>query len=132
MGRLLPSELLHNPYLQLIGSALLLTAAEILLKVGATGAASSGLFNLEALGHLPTWAGIALYIASFAIWLNVLRTMPVSVAYAMSSLVHLTVPIAAWMFLGEHIGPNRMAGIALVFAGTLLVAVPTASAEKHL
>ena len=111
-----------------------ITAAEILLKTGATSPAvtEAGIFNVHALGSLFTWAGIGFYIAGFVVWLSVLRSMPLSRAYSFSCLVYVTVPLAAWAFLGETISRGRVAGILLVLSGCYLVASDAAIAEERL
>ena len=125
-----------NPYLLLVAAQFLITAAEVLLKKGAAGSvAGSGeaeVLGVTALTSGTTWLGILFYTASFVIWLHVLRLLPVSIAYALASIVHVLVPTAAWLFLNETISPTRAAGIALVLCGVLLVAAPAAKAEEEL
>ena len=121
-------------YAKLIACALLLAAAELLLKIGAdngTGGAA-GVMNFSALSQTATWLGIVLYVANFAVWLDVLRTIPVGIAFAVQSVVQLMVPLAAWALLNEQISAGRAAGIVLVFAGVLLAAAPSALAEERL
>lgn len=125
-----------NPYFQLGVSAIMLTVAEVSLKIGAStgsgGTAVTALFNFAAIASLATWIGIFLYILSFSIWLHVLRLMPLTEAYALINVIHISVPAAAWLYLHETISISRMDGIALVLCGTLLVAAPSAKAEEEL
>ncbi len=125
-----------NPYLQLGVSAVLLTAADILMKTGAVTAPLGNqwttLVNIGALAGTATWLGIALYIVSFLSWLYVLRLMPLTQAYSLINVVQILVPVAAWLILHEPISLDRAAGIALVLAGTLLVAAPAPRAEQRL
>lgn len=123
-----------NPYLQLAASAILVTAAEVLLKQGAVTAEPGGLdiFGIGALSSSTTWLGIILFIVAFLSWLHVLRLMPLTQAYALISVVHVLVPVAAWLFLAEAVSATRAIGIALVLGGTILVAAPAAQAEEEL
>jgi undecaprenyl phosphate-alpha-L-ara4N flippase subunit ArnF len=124
-----------NPYLQLFVSALLIAVAEVLMKQGAVAGAranETGLFGMSALSSGATWIGTLIYILSFISWLHVLRLMPLTEAYAWISLVHIFVPLAALIFLGETISLVRWAGIALVLTGTILVAASAAVAEEEL
>lgn len=125
-----------SPYFQLGLSAVALSAAEVFLKTGtgtnSGGNAATALLNFSALASISTWVGISLYVFSFLIWLHVLRLMPLTEAYALSGVVHILVPTAAWLFLHESISVNRGLGILLVFCGTLLVAAPSARAEDKL
>jgi drug/metabolite transporter (DMT)-like permease len=125
-----------NPYFQLGIIAILISAAEILLKKGATAsvAVSDGqtLLAVAALSWSVTWIGIALYLLSFISWLHVLRLIPLTQAYSLLSIVHVLVPTAAWVFLQESISLTRAAGIALVLSGIFLTAGAAAEAEAKL
>jgi multidrug transporter EmrE-like cation transporter len=125
-----------SPYFQLGVSAISLTAGEIFLKTGASahvgGIAVTALFNFAAIASLATWIGIVFYVLSFIIWLHVLRLMPLTEAYCLINVMHITVPAAAWIFLHESISTTRAVGIAFVLCGTLLVAAPSAKAEEKL
>ena len=88
--------------------------------------------GVTALASPWTWAGIACHILSFASWLHVLRFVPLNVAFSLISVVHVLVPLGAWLFLGEPISLTRWLGIGLVLAGIALVARPAARAEAEL
>jgi drug/metabolite transporter (DMT)-like permease len=121
-------------YIKLLLGAVMLAGGEVLLKVGSgtsTGDADS-MLNFAALMHAGTWFGIILYVANFAVWLDVLRTMPVGIAFAVQSVIQLLVPIAASAILKEQISMGRAFGILLVFAGVLLAAASSAKAEGRL
>lgn len=121
-------------YLKLAACAVLLAAAEILLKVGATAGAGTNdsVMSFSAMAQGATWLGIVFYIANFIAWLNALRTIPVGIAFAVQSVIQLIVPVSAWFVLHEQISLGRALGIALVFVGVLLAAAPSAVAEKRL
>ena len=125
-----------SPYFQLGISAISLTIAEIFLKTGASAGvgeiAVTALFNFGAIASFATWVGILFSVLSFIIWLHVLRLIPLTEAYSLANLVHITVPAAAWIFLHESISITRAIGIAFVLCGTLLVAAPSAKAEEEL
>jgi multidrug transporter EmrE-like cation transporter len=115
-----------NPYVQLAFDAVLVTAAELMLKVGATSGArlpaSVAWLGFGALTSIWTWIGILTYLLSFACWLYVLRHIPVSVAFGLISIAQVLVPLGAWLFLGEAISPQRWMGIASVLCGTACIA----------
>jgi undecaprenyl phosphate-alpha-L-ara4N flippase subunit ArnE len=125
-----------NPYLQLALGVLSVTAAEILLKIGAVAGAADdpqgGIFGVSALAAAPTWLGIILYCLSFVSWLYVLRLLPLTEAFALVNVVHILVPLAAWLFLNESISLTRAAGIAMVVAGAVLIATSAAKLEAEL
>ncbi len=102
---------MKNPYVQIAIGALLVTASELLLKKGAVDGG---------LASQWTWIGITTYILSFLSWLYVLRHLPLSVAYPLISVVHLLVPLGAWLILGESIPLQRWIGIVFVFSGVVM------------
>ena len=125
-----------NPYAQLAVGALLVTASELLLKKGATAAPGlsgpGAWLGVGALASGWTWGGIVCYVLSFASWLYVLRFVPLGVAFALINVVHVLVPVGAWLLLHEAISTRRWVGISLVLGGIALVARPAAKAEEAL
>lgn len=66
--------------------------------------------------------GACLYIASFAVWLFILARHELSAAYpAAIGLTLAFSTIGAALLLSEPLSPLRLAGIALIFIGILLV-----------
>ena len=125
-----------NPWLQLALSVLCVLASELLLKRGATEVAdpNSALSwtGINGLTSPLVWWAILLVIVSFASWLYVLKYIPLTVAFPLSRVVDVLVPICCWIFLGEMISVRRWCGIALVIIGLALVAKPVARLEEKL
>ena len=125
-----------NPWLQLGLSIACVFVSELLLKRGATEVAKpeSGFSwtGLNGLASPLVWWAILLIIASFISWLYVLRYIPLSVAYPLSRVVDVLVPLGCWFFLAEHISRLRWCGIALVVTGLAMVAKPIAKMEERL
>src|SRR6266576_3851793 len=125
-----------NPWLQIAFNVLIVTASEIFLKLGARETAAftsaSNWTGVTGLLSLWTWLGILCLILSLVSWLYVLRHMPLSVAFPLSNAVHIFVPFASWIFLGELIAPKRWWGITLVIIGLLIVAKPVSRIEEKL
>ncbi len=125
-----------NPWLQLALSVLCVLASELLLKRGATEVAdpNSALSwtGINGLTSSLVWWAILLVIVSFASWLYVLKYIPLTVAFPLSRVVDVLVPISCWILLGEIISVRRWCGIALVIAGLALVAKPVAELEEKL
>jgi drug/metabolite transporter (DMT)-like permease len=129
-------RLLANPWLQIALNVLIVTASEVCLKLGARDTAAlnqswnwtgvTGLFSLW------TWLGILCLILSLVSWLYILRHIPLSVAFPLSNAVHVIVPFASWIFLGELIAPRRWLGISLVLIGLAIVAKPVSRMEEKL
>jgi drug/metabolite transporter (DMT)-like permease len=108
--------------LVLLGS-LIVTSAEILLKIGATHPGRivlpAPLNSLSVLFSVWVLLGIAAYITSLQLWLVALKILPLHLAYGLSSTVHLLVPIACWLVLHESIPIARLIGMIFILAGTL-------------
>jgi len=115
-----------------------MTAAELCLQVGAKEASNVtvpgwiGWTGLRGFISLWTVAGIGVYLGAFANWLYVLRWVPLSVAYPLTTAVQVLVAIAAWLLLGEHIPVTRWVGILLISGGIILSAKPVAQVEEKL
>src|SRR5438093_9701893 len=125
-----------NPWLQLVLSVICVLVSELLLKRGATDIAEpDSAFSwtgINGLASLLLCLLILLIIASFISWLYVLRYVPLTVAYPLSRIVDVLVPLGCWIFLGELISALRWCGIALVIIGLALVAKPIAQIEERL
>ncbi|MGH8093550.1 MAG: hypothetical protein ACREIF_08765 [Chthoniobacterales bacterium] len=125
-----------NPWTQLTICVLLGTAAEILLKLGASETANpasawswTGLTGLRS-GWV--WWGILASVASLSNWLATLRKLPLTIAFPVGNVVHILVPLSSWLVLGEAILALRWFGIALVLVGLMIVAKPAARLEEQL
>ena len=125
-----------NPWFQLALSVLCVVASELLLKRGASEVADPGSAlswtGINGLASPLVWWAILLVVLSFASWLYVLKYLPLTVAFPLSRVVDVLVPISCWIFLGEFISVRRWCGIALVIIGLALVAKPVARLEERL
>jgi drug/metabolite transporter (DMT)-like permease len=125
-----------NPWLQLGLSIVCVFVSELLLKRGASEVAAPDYAlswtGINGLASPLVWWAIILIIASFITWLYVLRYVPLSLAYPLSRVVDILVPLGCWIFLGEVISTLRWCGIALVILGLSLVAQPIAKMEERL
>jgi len=124
-----------NPWFVLGLEAIFVTASEVLLKVGASETrrvAGWEWTGLMPLASIWIWVAIVFLILSFVCWIYVLRRIPLSIAFPLSNVVHVLVPLSCWIFLGEHISTKRWYGIAVVILGLALVAKPVAKIEEKL
>jgi drug/metabolite transporter (DMT)-like permease len=129
----LPLSRLLNPYLQLVLTVVLITIAEILLKQGAmaTAPARDSWLGLAALPSPRVWAGAALLALSAGTWILVLRKLPLYLAFMLSSVIHVTIPLCSWLVLGDKISAGRWAGIGLVLTGIWIIAQPASRVEER-
>ncbi len=98
-----------------------------LLKAGASGGREKGLMELR---HLPRaflrpaiLMGVFVYGISQLLWITVLRVVDLSLAYPLQIGINFVmIMLIAWLYFKEPLRPGRLVGIALIFAGILLVA----------
>ena len=125
----------RDPRLQLALSVLCVLFSELLLKRGASETASATPWSWTGLNSLVSplvWWGILFVVASFLSWLYVLKYIPLTIAFPLSRVVDVLVPLSCWIFLGETISVRRWCGIALVVIGLAVVAKPVARLEERL
>lgn len=82
-------------------------------------------FILTFLRNVYLWGGMACYALSIALWLAVLSTTQVTVAYPMLSIGYVIAAVLSFFILGEMIPPFRLAGIALICVGVILISRTT-------
>lgn len=77
--------------------------------------------GLELLSVPPLWYALIAYGLSVIVWLVGLSRVPVSQAYPLLSLGYVINIGLAWWLLGEVPNVQRVAGIAVIVAGVILV-----------
>ncbi len=130
------SRIWKNAKFHVFLSAGLVTVGEIFLKIGADQSthihSALAWLGVNGFGSHWVWLGMFSILASLGSWLYALRSVPLNVAYLLSNIVHVTVPVSCWIFLHETISTRRWAGIALVLIGVALVSKPLAKIEDRL
>jgi drug/metabolite transporter (DMT)-like permease len=126
-----------NPSFHLALSVFFVAVYQLLLKLGATetahlASARWAWTGLSGLTSVYVWLGLPLILLSLLTWLQVLRFIPLSIAFPISQVPHVLVPLCSWLILGESINNLRWCGIALVSLGLALVAKPVARLEERL
>ena len=69
----------------------------------------------------PLWYALAAYALSVIVWLVGLSRVPVSQAYPLLSLGYVINIGLAWWLLGEVPNAQRVAGIAIIVLGVVVV-----------
>ena len=106
----------------LLVTPLLISAGQILFKL--TSARAGG---LDAAGLVSTLrdpyliAAFAIYGFGTIVWVYVLKSVPLTVAYPFMALTFCAVPLLAWALLGESLSLRYMVGAGLIVAGLLVV-----------
>jgi drug/metabolite transporter (DMT)-like permease len=63
---------------------------------------------------------LAVYAVATLLWVYVLRTVPLSAAYAVFSLAFVIVPLASHFLLGERLSANTLIGGAIIVLGVIV------------
>jgi drug/metabolite transporter (DMT)-like permease len=125
-----------NPWFQLGVNIICVVLYELLLKAGAKATAdpstSWSWIGITGLASPLIWLAIVVMLLDLVIWLYVLKYIPLSIAFPLSRLVDVLVPISCWLILKEGISSLRWCGIALVIIGLAIVAKPAARLEERL
>ncbi|MGE5537425.1 MAG: EamA family transporter [Gemmatimonas sp.] len=92
-------------------------AAQLLLKIGATG--EGGI--VAQLFRIHTIAGLGLYAMAAFFYIVALRTIPISVAFPSVALSYVVVALLGNVWFGEPLGMAHLAGIGLIVTGVVLL-----------
>lgn len=96
----------------------------LLLKIGA----EKVIYTEGALVLIRTVAGnpillvgMVMQVIPLVSWVVLLKFMPLTKLQPMIALTYVITPLLAVVFLGEHVGGLRAAGIAMIVIGVVLV-----------
>jgi drug/metabolite transporter (DMT)-like permease len=100
-------------------------AGQILIKLGLNrlGAEPSALRVLAAIFTGLVLGGFICYFVSSLLYLQALARLPLSYAYPMIAVSYVGVVLASWRYLGEQLNALRVAGLAVIIVGVVLVAL---------
>jgi len=111
--------------LLILASVALSALAQLALKTGTGAAARSRGAGSELLAMAQSpyiLGGLALYGLGAVLWLFVLASAPLSLAYPFVGLGFIFTMLAGALVLGEQVTAGRIAGTLLIAAGCVLVA----------
>lgn len=120
-----------NPisFICILTGVMLNAGAQLLLKAGvnAVGQFEFTRANILPVGlklatQVPIVGGLACYVVSVGVWVVGLSRVDVSIAYPMLSLGYVVNAFAAWYLFGEVLSMHRLAGIAIILIGVLVLA----------
>ncbi len=96
---------------------------QLFLKSGAQHLAPLGRleFLLAAARDMHVLSGLVAWIASTICWLYVLRVAPLSIAYGLTSLTYVLIPLASVYVFGEQVRRLHVVGIVLIIVGIACV-----------
>ncbi len=116
-------------WILLLGGVALNAAAQLFLKAATRASgmlfADTGSVSWVAAAQLlravPLWAGLCCYGVSVVLWVGALSRVPVSVAYPLLSIGYIINAFAAAALFGEALTATKLAGIALIVAGVVVL-----------
>ena len=103
--------------------------ALLLLAISLEVAATAALPRARGFAD-PGWSAVVVagYVASIWLLTVVVRWMDVSVVYALwAGLGTAAIAVVGWLWLGEPLGPAKLAGVALIIAGVVVLNLQGAS-----
>jgi len=102
-----------------------ISSGQVLFKIAARSAsASTDVLSVSRDLALNPFllGGLVVYLATTFLWIWLLRTIPLSVAYPFMALAFLFVPIMGATFLGEPLTVRNAVGAALIITGIWVIA----------
>ena len=105
----------------ILGAVAFSAMGQLFLKSGAQHLAGLGRheFLLAAARDMRVLSGLAAWVASTVCWLYVLRVVPLSRAYGLSSLTYVLIPLASVYVFGEQIRRLHALGTVLIIGGVV-------------
>jgi drug/metabolite transporter (DMT)-like permease len=100
----------------------LLAIGQLLFKVAAMQWRVDGWTLASVRSFLSGSMLVALFIYAIAtiLWVYVLRSAPLSIAYPLFSLAFIVTPLAAYLFLGEPLSWRIVGGGIVILVGVLI------------
>lgn len=110
----------------IITAVLMGAVGQVVMKMGMRiyGKVTAGAVWREFLPILGVWqvpVGLLCYAASAVLWIAVLSSEELSLAYPMVSVAYVAVFLASWLIFGESISWVRVSGLAFIVAGVLII-----------
>jgi multidrug transporter EmrE-like cation transporter len=93
---------------------------QVLLKAGADTA--GGVSFIGQMLRWQTMLGLCFYGLGALLYIMALRRIPMSVALPCTAASYVVIAAIGWYFFGEAMGVQKMAAIALISAGVVLLA----------
>lgn len=96
---------------------------QVLLKAGASGSVAAAAGFLDQLLRWQTLIGLACYGGAALLYILALRRIPMSVALPCTAASYAVIALVGWAVFGESLGVQKLAAIALICGGVLLLAM---------
>lgn len=101
-------------------------AGQVLLKSGVTQLGDRPAVSIvlrSIFTNIRVFGGFSCYAVSSLFYLFALSRLPLSYAYPLIALSYVIVTVLAWRLLGERVPLGRIAGLGIILAGVVVVAL---------
>lgn len=95
---------------------------QVLLKSGASDSVAASAGFVDQLFRWQTIIGLGAYGGAALLYIIALRRIPMSVALPCTAASYVVIAVIGWAAFGETLGAQKLAAIALIAAGVLLLA----------
>ncbi len=118
------SSLTLATWIGLLATPLLIAMGQVLFKLASQSTGTFSLASLMMLAINPVFiAALALYGFGTVVWIYVLRSVPLTLAYSFMGLTFCFVPLLAQLFFGEPLQMRYLIGTMLILAGLVTIHV---------
>ena len=115
-------SLTPSVWIGLILTPITISGGQILFKMASGRMGDANMAGFMRLFLDPVFiVAITIYAAATFLWIYVLRSVPLSVAYTFMSLTFIVVPALSALLLGEVLTIRNLIGAAFIIAGLLVV-----------
>jgi drug/metabolite transporter (DMT)-like permease len=99
------------------------TLAQVSFKLaGNVPPAINAAWIMHVIGSAWTYTAIIGYLGAFAVWMTILKHVPIGPAFAAAHLYVVTTALISFLFFGERFSVAQIVGSFLVVAGILVLA----------
>ncbi len=97
-----------------------LSVGQILFKLGAVQLERDGAPTPIPLLNVPIVVALIIYVFSTVFWISALRALPLRLAYPVSALAFILVPVLGHFFLDEPLTVRTLAGAVVIVVGVAI------------
>lgn len=116
------ASLAPTVWIGLILTPVTIAVGQILFKMASGRMGDANIAGFIRLISDPVFIlAVAIYAAATFLWVYVLRSVPLSIAYTFNALTFVIVPLLSVLFLGEVLTIRNYIGAVLIIAGLLVV-----------
>lgn len=113
---------MHSPIILALLTAVAMACGQLLFKFGAERWRIDSLSQavLSFISNPFLVSAVLLYAVTILLWIYVLKVLPLSLAYPLTALSYVLVPLLCWAVLGEKVSSQTLLGSTLIIAGVLV------------